>query len=71
MSKVYAGASTSLDGYIAGLAGTGFEHVFEWYGKLQVEVPTTHPEMTLRMTRSAPSMATPDWPSIASPQLGW
>jgi dihydrofolate reductase len=50
MTKVYTGASMSLDGYIAGPAETGFEHLFKWYGNGDVEVPTTHPEMTLRMT---------------------
>jgi dihydrofolate reductase len=50
MTKVYTGASMSLDGYIAGPAETGFEHLFKWYGNGDVEVPTTQPDMTLRMT---------------------
>ena len=50
MTKVYTGASMSLDGYIAGPAETGFEHLFKWYGNGEVEVATTHPELTLRMT---------------------
>ena len=50
MTKVYTGASMSLDGYIAGPAETGFEHLFKWYGNGEVEVPTTDPEMTLRLT---------------------
>ena len=50
MTKVYTGASMSLDGYISGPAETGFEHLFKWYGNGEVELPTTHPEMTLRMT---------------------
>jgi dihydrofolate reductase len=50
MTKVYTGASMSLDGYISGPAETEFEHLFKWYGNGEVEVPTTHPEMTLRMT---------------------
>ena len=50
MTKVYTGASMSLDGYIAGPAETGFEHLFKWYGNGDVEVPTAQPEMTLRMT---------------------
>jgi dihydrofolate reductase len=40
MTKVYTGASMSLDGYIAGPAETGFEHLFKWYGNGDVEVPT-------------------------------
>ena len=50
MSKVYTGASMSLDGYIAGPNESGFEHLFQWYANGHVEVPTTNPEMTLRMT---------------------
>jgi dihydrofolate reductase len=50
MSKVYTGASMSLDGYISGPGETGFEHLFKWYGNGDVEVPTTKPEMTMRMT---------------------
>jgi dihydrofolate reductase len=50
MTTVYTGASMSLDGYISGPGETGFEHLFKWYGSGDVEVPTTKPEMTLRMT---------------------
>jgi dihydrofolate reductase len=50
MSKVYTGASMSLDGYIAGPNESGFEHLFQWYGNGDVEVPTAKPEMTPRMT---------------------
>jgi dihydrofolate reductase len=50
MSKVYTGASMSLDGYISGPAESGFEHLFKWYGNGEVEVPTADPNMTLRMT---------------------
>ncbi|HEX8927597.1 MAG TPA: deaminase, partial [Actinomycetota bacterium] len=50
MSKVYTGASMSLDGYISGPDETGFDHLFKWYGNGDVEVRTTHPELTSRMT---------------------
>ncbi len=50
MTKVFTGASVSLDGYISGPAETGFEHLFTWYGNGDVEVPTANPEMTLRMS---------------------
>jgi dihydrofolate reductase len=50
MTKVYTGASMSLDGYIAGPEESGFEHLFQWYGNGDVEVPTTKPDMTMRMT---------------------
>ena len=50
MTKVYTGASMSLDGYIAGPEETGFEHLFKWYGNGDVAVPTADPNMTLQMT---------------------
>jgi len=53
MSKVYTGASMSLDGYIAGPGESGFEHLFKWYASGDVEVATADPQMTLRMTRAS------------------
>jgi dihydrofolate reductase len=50
MTKVFTGASMSLDGYISGPAETGFEHLFKWYGNGDVEVPTAQPELTMRMS---------------------
>jgi dihydrofolate reductase len=50
VSKVYTGASMSLDGYISGPNESGFEHLFQWYGNGEVEIPTTKPDMTLRTT---------------------
>jgi dihydrofolate reductase len=50
MTKVYTGASVSLDGYIAGPGESGFEHLFKWMGNGDVVVPTTQPELTMRLT---------------------
>jgi dihydrofolate reductase len=50
MTKVYTGASMSLDGYISGPNESGFEHLFKWFGNGEVEVPTAKPDMTMRMT---------------------
>ena len=50
MTKVFTGASMSLDGYIAGPGETGFEHLFKWYGNGDVAVPTADPDMTLQLT---------------------
>jgi dihydrofolate reductase len=50
MSKVYTGASMSIDGFISGPENTGFEHLFAWYGNGDVEIPTANPEMTSRVT---------------------
>jgi hypothetical protein len=53
MTKVFTGASMSLDGYIAGPGDTGFEHLFKWYDNGDVEVPTTHPELTTHLTAAS------------------
>jgi dihydrofolate reductase len=50
MSKVYTGASMSLDGYVSGPDESGFEHLFKWYGNGDVAVPTADPAMTLQLT---------------------
>jgi dihydrofolate reductase len=50
MTKVWTGASMSLDGFIAGPNETGFDHLFEWYGNGDVVMPTTHEELTFRLT---------------------
>lgn len=39
MSKVSAGATMSLDGFIAGPHDKGFDMLFRWYGAGDVEVP--------------------------------
>ena len=39
MGKVFAGATMSLDGFIAGPNDTGFDLLFKWYGAGDVEVP--------------------------------
>jgi dihydrofolate reductase len=39
MGKVSAGATMSLDGFIAGPHDTGFDMLFQWYGAGDVEVP--------------------------------
>lgn len=53
MSKVYTGASMSLDGYISGPGESGFEHLFKWYDNGDVAVPTTKPEMTFHMSEAS------------------
>ena len=40
MGKVSAGATMSMDGYIAGPNETGFDLLFQWYGNGDVEIPS-------------------------------
>ncbi|OKK05855.1 deaminase [Streptomyces sp. CB03234] len=49
-TKIYTGASMSLDGYISGPDETGFDKLFAWYDSGEVTVETTHPELTLHLT---------------------
>jgi dihydrofolate reductase len=49
-SAVYTGATMSLDGYIAGPQEGGFDKLFRWYENGEVEVPTSRPDMTFRLT---------------------
>jgi dihydrofolate reductase len=50
MSKVYTGATMSLDGYIAGPNETGFDQLFKWYENGEVVIPTTHDDLTHRLS---------------------
>lgn len=50
MGKVYSGASMSLDGYVAGYDGSGFDQLFQWYENGDVSIPTADPDMTLSLT---------------------
>ena len=50
MTKIYTGASMSLDGYIAGPQVSGFDRLFAWYEEGDVEIPTRKPDMTHRVT---------------------
>jgi dihydrofolate reductase len=47
---VFSSATMSLDGYIAGPDESGFDKLFTWYENGDVDVPTTKPDMTFRLT---------------------
>jgi dihydrofolate reductase len=50
MTKVYTGATMSLDGYIPGPDESGFDHLFRWYESGDIEIPTTHDDLTFRVS---------------------
>ncbi|MFF4803966.1 hypothetical protein ACFY1U_37260 [Streptomyces sp. NPDC001351] len=50
MGKVITSASMSLDGFIAGPAETGFEHLFGWCRNGDVEVPSADPRWSFRLS---------------------
>jgi hypothetical protein len=41
MGKVVAGGTVSLDGYIAGPNGSGFEHLFAWFAGGDRTIPSS------------------------------
>jgi dihydrofolate reductase len=55
MGKVSAGATMSLDGFIAGPNDSGFDLLFKWYGAGDVEVPM--PDSTADVPASRVSAA--------------
>ncbi|HEY8818873.1 MAG TPA: dihydrofolate reductase family protein, partial [Candidatus Limnocylindrales bacterium] len=50
MGKVVAGATVSLDGYIAGPNESGFEHLFAWFDGGDVEFPSVDPNFHARLS---------------------
>ncbi|MFE0020699.1 dihydrofolate reductase family protein [Amycolatopsis sp. NPDC059021] len=70
MTKVIAGASMSLDGFIAGPDETGFEHLFRWLGSGDVEVPTADPGHTLRMSAVDAEYLREQWDSTGAIVVG-
>jgi dihydrofolate reductase len=57
MGKVFAGATMSLDGFIAGPNDTGFDLLFKWYGAGDVEVPMPDSTAGVPPSRVAPATA--------------
>ena len=53
MSKVTTGATMSLDGFIADANHGGFDYLFKWYGAGDVEVPTGHPDLTIKVSAAS------------------
>ncbi|MEV4262458.1 hypothetical protein [Kribbella sp. NPDC049584] len=53
MTKVYAQASLSLDGYVAGPGGTGFDRLFAWCTAGDVVTPSRQPDRLTYRTNGA------------------
>ena len=67
MGKTFAGATMSLDGFIAGPNDTGFDLLFKWYNAGDVEVPM--PDSTAQVPDSHVSAATAAL--MRKEQAGW
>ena len=57
MGKVSAGATMSLDGFIAGPNDSGFDLLFKWYGAGDVEVPMPDSTAGVPVSRVSPPTA--------------
>ncbi|GLW09986.1 deaminase [Microtetraspora sp. NBRC 13810] len=53
MGTVFAQASVSLDGFIAGPGGTGFDRLFAWCAGGDVETPSADPDRLTYRTSAA------------------
>ncbi|MFC0531403.1 dihydrofolate reductase family protein [Phytohabitans kaempferiae] len=53
MSKVTAGATMSLDGFIADANHGGFEQLFAWYGAGDTELPSGLPDMPFKVSAAS------------------
>lgn len=61
MGKVIAGATMSLDGYIAGPGESGFDLLFQWYGNGDVEIVGASPDVPpLRMSAASAELFKPE-----------
>ncbi|WP_251152896.1 dihydrofolate reductase family protein [Cellulosimicrobium sp. Marseille-Q4280] len=65
MGIVTTSASVSLDGFIAGPQGTGFEHLFAWYDGGDQEFPSANPDVHFHL-----SPADHRYLSAVMPQIG-
>jgi dihydrofolate reductase len=53
MTKIFSGATVSLDGYISGTGESGFDLLFQWYQAGDVELSTEHSDMSFHVTRQS------------------
>src|SRR5689334_17820692 len=71
MGKVTAGATMSLDGYIAGPGESGFDLLFQWYGNGEVEIPSGSPRVPPNHVSAASAeLIRPEWASLGALVVG-
>jgi dihydrofolate reductase len=71
MSKVTAGATMSLDGYIAGPEESGFDLLFQWYGNGDVEIPSASPDVPpIRLSAASAELIKQEWENTGALLVG-
>jgi hypothetical protein len=49
-ARSWPGGTVSLDGYIAGPNGSGFEHLFAWFAGGDRTIPSSDPAFQIRLS---------------------
>ncbi|HEX6352327.1 dihydrofolate reductase family protein [Actinophytocola sp.] len=71
MGKVSAGATMSLDGYIAGPEESGFDLLFQWYGNGEVEIPSASPDVPpIRLSAASAELIKSEWENTGALLVG-
>ncbi|WP_370941835.1 dihydrofolate reductase family protein [Amycolatopsis sp. cg5] len=71
MSKVIAGATMSLDGFIAGPEESGFDLLFQWYGNGDVEIPSDSPSVPAsRVSAASAELVKAEYASVGALIVG-
>lgn len=71
MGKVITGATTSLDGYIAGPEESGFDLLFQWYGNGDVEIPSASPDVPpIRLSSASAALVKQEWENTGALVVG-
>jgi dihydrofolate reductase len=71
MGKVSAGATMSLDGFIAGPNESGFDLLFQWYSNGDVELPSASPDVPPpRISAASAELVKREWDNTGALVVG-
>jgi dihydrofolate reductase len=71
MAKVTAGATMSLDGFIAGPEESGFDLLFRWYGDGDQEIPSASPDVPpVRVSAASAQLLREEWGALGALVVG-
>ena len=71
MAKVTAGATMSLDGFIAGPEESGFDLLFRWYSDGDEEIPSASPDVPpVRVSAASAQLLREEWGALGALVVG-
>ena len=71
MAKVTAGATMSLDGFIAGPEESGFDLLFRWYSDGDEEIPSASPNVPpIRVSAASAQLLREEWGALGALVVG-